>query len=77
MPAHFFSKGQHDSCAGDNQETQGQLCFNAVTVGMFISLLVTATYVLAKCLLIRNMGYHRVFGEYFIGVFETTAPYYM
>lgn len=65
----FFLKGQHDSCAGDNQETQGQLSFNAVTVGMFISLLVTATYVLAKCLLIRNMGYHHFFGKYFMFFF--------
>lgn len=65
MSVHF-SKGQHDSCVGDNQETWGQLGFNAVTVGKYINLLITATSFSAKCSIIRHKGYHHFFAEHFL-----------
>lgn len=60
-----FSKGQRDSSVGDNQETWGQLGFNAVTVGNYISLPIIATSFSANCSIIRHMEYHHFFAEYF------------
>lgn len=59
-----FSKGQRDSCVGDNQETWGQLGLNAVTVGKYINLLTAATSFSGKCSIIRHQGYHHFFTEY-------------
>lgn len=47
----------------------GNLGFNAVTVGKYINLLVTATSFSAKCSIIRHMGYHNFFAEYFCAFF--------